>query len=106
MGMRAASTSPTWPASTRPALLTNGTRSAPFFAPVLDTVAEPLPSAERVTIDGADHVPRLSVPRRDVELVTTFVESSGARAIGDSDEFRARRRSLGEQAARTGGTDR
>jgi pimeloyl-ACP methyl ester carboxylesterase len=56
----------------KPALLTNGTESAPFFGPVVDMVAESLPRSERVTIDGADHVPHISVPGRYVELVRTF----------------------------------
>ena len=56
----------------RPALLTSGTESAPFFGPVVDIVAEHLPQSERVTIEGADHVPHISVPERYVELVTTF----------------------------------
>ena len=64
----------------RPALLTSGTESAPFFGPVVDMVAESLPRSERVTIDGADHVPHISVPGRYVELVRTFAqtERSGA----------------------------
>ena len=56
----------------RRALLTSGTESAPFFGPVVDIVAQSLPRSERVTIDGADHVPQISVPGRYVELVTTF----------------------------------
>jgi len=64
----------------RPALLTSGTESPPFFGPVVDQVAASLPRSERVTIDGADHVPHISVPRRYVELVRTFAqtERSGA----------------------------
>lgn len=66
----------------RPALLTSGTESAPFFGPVVDTVAEPLPRSERVTIDGADHVPHISVPRRYVELVRTFAQTERSGAPG------------------------
>jgi pimeloyl-ACP methyl ester carboxylesterase len=64
----------------RPALLTSGTESAPFFGPVVEMVAKSLPRSERVTIDGADHVPHISVPPRYVELVRTFAhaERSGA----------------------------
>jgi pimeloyl-ACP methyl ester carboxylesterase len=63
-----------------PALLTSGTESAPFFGPVVDMVAASLPRSERVTIDGADHVPHISIPARYVELVRTFAqtERSGA----------------------------
>ena len=56
----------------RPALLTSGTESAPFFGPVVDRIASRMPRAERVTIDGADHVPHISVPGRYAELVTAF----------------------------------
>jgi pimeloyl-ACP methyl ester carboxylesterase len=66
----------------RPALLTSGTESAPFFGPVVDMVAEALPRAERVTIEGADHVPQISVPQRYVELVSTFARSERLGAPG------------------------
>jgi pimeloyl-ACP methyl ester carboxylesterase len=59
----------------RPALLTSGTESAPFFGPVVDMVAERLSRCERVTIEGADHVPHVSVPARYVELVSTFAQT-------------------------------
>jgi pimeloyl-ACP methyl ester carboxylesterase len=64
----------------RPALLTSGSESAPFFGPVVDIVAESLPRSERVTIDGGDHVPHISVSERYVELVRTFAQAdrSGA----------------------------
>jgi pimeloyl-ACP methyl ester carboxylesterase len=52
--------------------LSSGTGSAPFFGPVVDMVAQPLARAVRVTIDGADHMPHISVPDRYVELVTAF----------------------------------
>ena len=66
----------------RPALLTSGTESAPFFGPVVDMVAESLPRSQRVTIDGADHVPHISVPGRYVELVTTFAQTERSSAPG------------------------
>src|SRR3954453_21556477 len=59
----------------RPALLTSGTESAPFFGPVVDAVADALPRSDRVTIDGADHVPHISVPGRYVELVRAFTHN-------------------------------
>jgi pimeloyl-ACP methyl ester carboxylesterase len=67
-----------------PALLTSGTESAPFFAPVVDMVAERLPRSERVTIEGADHVPHISVPERYVELVRTFAQAEQSGAHGSS----------------------
>ena len=66
----------------RPALLTSGTESAPFFGPVVDMVAESLPRSERVTIDGADHVPHISVPERYVELVRSFAQAGAASPPG------------------------
>lgn len=65
-----------------PALLTSGTESAPFFGPVVDIVAERLPRSERVTIDGADHVPHISVPEHYVELVRTFAQPERSAAPG------------------------
>ncbi len=62
----------------RPALLTNGSESAPFFGPVVDLIARSLPRAERVTIEGADHVPHISVPERYVELVEAFASGAAA----------------------------
>jgi pimeloyl-ACP methyl ester carboxylesterase len=62
----------------KPALLTSGTESAPFFGPVVDIVASRIPRAERITIDGADHVPHISVPERYVELVTAFARTQQA----------------------------
>jgi len=61
-----------------PALLTSGTESAPFFGPIVDIVAESLPQSERVTIDGADHTPHISVPSRYIELVRTFTSAQPA----------------------------
>jgi pimeloyl-ACP methyl ester carboxylesterase len=61
----------------KPALLTSGTTSAPFFGPVVDIVAERLPACRRVTVDGADHVPHISMPERYVELVRSFVAEAG-----------------------------
>lgn len=69
----------------RPALVTSGTASAPFFAPVADMVARALPRSRRVAIEGADHVPQGSVPEHYVELVTAFARSKGAQAPGEGD---------------------
>jgi len=66
----------------KPALLTSGTESAPFFAPVVDMLARSLPRSERITIDGANHVPHVSVPGRYVELVRTFAQADRAGAPG------------------------
>jgi pimeloyl-ACP methyl ester carboxylesterase len=60
----------------KPSLLTSGTSSPPFFAPVVDTVAAAIPGAQRTTIEGADHLPHVSMPERYVELVKTFAEAA------------------------------
>jgi len=57
----------------RPALLTSRADGAPFFARVADILASRIPEAQRVAIQGADHVPHASMPDRYVELVTAFV---------------------------------
>jgi pimeloyl-ACP methyl ester carboxylesterase len=62
----------------KPALLTSGTDSAPFFGPVVDLVASRIPRSSRITIDGADHVPHISVPERYVELLTSFARAQRA----------------------------
>jgi pimeloyl-ACP methyl ester carboxylesterase len=62
----------------KPALLTSGTESAPFFGPVVDMIASHMPRAERITIDGADHVAHISVPDRYIELITTFARTERA----------------------------
>jgi pimeloyl-ACP methyl ester carboxylesterase len=66
----------------KPALLTSGTESAPFFGPVVDMVAAHLPRSERITIDGADHLPHISVPERYVEVVRTFAHADRSGAPG------------------------
>jgi pimeloyl-ACP methyl ester carboxylesterase len=60
----------------KPTLLTSGTHSAPFFEPVVEMIASRIRGSERVTIEGADHLPHLSVPDRYVELITTFCQRS------------------------------
>jgi len=62
----------------KPALLTSRTENAPFFGPVVDIVASRIQGADRITIQGADHVPHISMPDRYVELVTTFANTERA----------------------------
>ena len=62
----------------KPALLSSRTENAPFFGPVVDIVASRIPGADRITIQGADHVPHISMPDRYVELVTTFANTERA----------------------------
>lgn len=56
----------------KPALLTNGTESPPFFLGVLEQLTKALPRAKRMTFDGAGHVPHMSHPTQYVEVVKEF----------------------------------
>ena len=61
----------------RPALLTQGDTSAPFFAPILDQVASALPHAQRQTLSGAGHGPHRSHPQAYVAAITGFIRQLG-----------------------------
>jgi pimeloyl-ACP methyl ester carboxylesterase len=56
----------------KPALLSNGTKSAPFFPMVINKLVNVLPNARRITIEGAGHVPHMSHPKEYVDLVQRF----------------------------------
>ena len=57
---------------TKPALLTHGTQSPPFFPMVLDQIIKALPHAVRKTIEGAGHVPHLTHPEQYIQVVKEF----------------------------------
>jgi pimeloyl-ACP methyl ester carboxylesterase len=57
---------------TKPALLTSGTQSPPFFPMVLDQLAKALPHATRKALEGAGHVPHLSHPEQYIQVVRAF----------------------------------
>lgn len=57
----------------RPALLSTGTTSAPFFPVVVEQVATALPQAERHVFTGAGHVPHLTHPVDYVQKVSRFI---------------------------------
>lgn len=64
----------------RPALVTQGDTSAPFFPLIVESVAAALPRARRHTFHGAGHVPHVSHPEEFVRIVGGFVqEAEGAR---------------------------
>jgi pimeloyl-ACP methyl ester carboxylesterase len=63
----------------RPTLLSSRAEEVPFFGAVGDVLASRIPHAARITIQGADHVPHISMPERYVALLTSF--ASGQRAI-------------------------
>lgn len=56
----------------KPALLTNGNQSPPFFLMVLDQLTKAIPNAKRITFEGAGHVPHINVPKQYIEVVKNF----------------------------------
>ena len=60
----------------RPALLTQGDQSPPFFGVVLKKVASALPHAQHHVYAGAGHVPHLTHPDEYVRVLTRFVSGS------------------------------
>jgi pimeloyl-ACP methyl ester carboxylesterase len=57
---------------TKPALLTKGTQSPPFFHMVLDQIIKALPHAIRKTFEGAGHVPHLTHAEQYIQVVNEF----------------------------------
>ena len=62
----------------RPVLLTGGSESPPFFAPVLDKLAAVLPNATRKTLVGDGHLPHLTHPQEYVALITEFIDAASS----------------------------
>ena len=56
----------------KPALLSNGDQSPPFFPLVIDKIANVLPHAKRITIQGAGHVPHISHPEKYIGMIKKF----------------------------------
>jgi pimeloyl-ACP methyl ester carboxylesterase len=56
-----------------PALLTLGEQSPPFFAPIVEKVANVLPQSERKTFLGAGHEPEDSHPEDYVATLSEFI---------------------------------
>lgn len=59
----------------RPALISRGDQSPPFFGTILDKIGETLPHARRHTFNGAGHVPHLTHPDDFVSIVGGFIGS-------------------------------
>jgi pimeloyl-ACP methyl ester carboxylesterase len=57
----------------RPALLTLGDHSPPFFAPVVTKLAEAMPRVEVLTFPGAGHVPHSTHASAYVEALIAFM---------------------------------
>lgn len=56
-----------------PALLTLGDQSPPFFAPIVEKIAEALPQAQRMTFVGVGHEPEQEAPDRFAAALTEFI---------------------------------
>lgn len=63
---------------TRPALVTRGDQSPPFFGLILDQVVTALPQARRHTFHGGGHVPHVTHPDEYVEVVSRFVREAAS----------------------------
>lgn len=61
----------------RPALLTQGEISEPFFPMIVDLLARAMPTAQRRTLPGAGHVPHVTHPEEYVDTIAGFVRSVG-----------------------------
>ena len=62
----------------RPALITRGDQSPPFFGTIVDKIGETLAHARRHTFKGAGHVPHLTHPDDFVSVVGGFIGSAAA----------------------------
>lgn len=59
----------------KPALLSSGSESPPFFPLVINKLMSAIPHAKRITFEGAGHVPHLSHPAKYIETVSNFCRS-------------------------------
>lgn len=60
----------------KPALLSTGSESPPFFPLVIDHLMDALPHAKRIIIEGAGHVPHMSHAEKYIDIVRSFCLSS------------------------------
>lgn len=65
----------------RPALVTQGNQSPPFFGVILEKIATALPHARRHLFEGAGHVPHVTNPEEYVKIVGEFIAAASSRAI-------------------------
>jgi pimeloyl-ACP methyl ester carboxylesterase len=71
----------------RPALVSQGDQSPPFFGVIVDTIARALPHVRRHTFRGAGHVPHLTHAEEFVQVVRAFVSEASARVPGSGLKF-------------------
>ncbi len=60
----------------KPAMLTYGGKSPPFFRPVIEKLAKRMPGSKVLSYPEAGHAPHISHPDEFVRRVTKFAESS------------------------------
>ena len=60
----------------RPALLTQGSESPPFFGQVLDLIAGAMAGVQRYTFDHAGHAPHVTNPGEYVPVIAEFAQRS------------------------------
>lgn len=60
----------------RPALISRGDQSPPFFGTILDRIGDTLPHARQHTFTGAGHAPHLTHPDAFVDVVGRFIRSA------------------------------
>lgn len=65
-----------------PALVTNATDSAPFFAPIIEKIAPAFPRLRRVTYRGTGHVPHATHPEKYLPVVLEFLREAHQTAQG------------------------
>ena len=61
-----------------PVRLTQGSESPPTFPAVIDRLVELIPRVSREIIDGAAHVPQLTMPERYVQVTTRALQRAAA----------------------------
>ena len=59
----------------KPALLTHGTESPPFFLMALNIISKAIPNAKRLIFEGAGHVPHMSHPQQYMQTLKQFCTS-------------------------------
>lgn len=61
----------------RPALVSYGGKSAPFFRPIVEKLASVIPKSRLETYPKDGHTPHISNPDEFVRRVTAFAQSAG-----------------------------
>jgi pimeloyl-ACP methyl ester carboxylesterase len=56
----------------KPALLSCGTESPPFFTMVVEQLLKAIPNARKIIFEGAGHVPHLSNPEQYIDVLKDF----------------------------------